>query len=84
MGAISVSIWDSGVVSGASTAALLGRGVPTFGAATIALGGRGPRGAVASGSGFRYGLFQAPVAQLDRVQDSESWGRRFKSCRVRQ
>ncbi len=25
----------------------------------------------------------APVAQLDRVQDSESWGHRFKSCRVR-
>lgn len=29
-------------------------------------------------------LAYAPVAQLDRVQDSESWGHRFKSCRVRQ
>jgi hypothetical protein len=26
----------------------------------------------------------APVAQLDRVPDSESGGHRFESCRVRQ
>ena len=39
---------------------------------------------VAAGRGFRYGHAHAPVAQLDRVQDSESWGHRFKSCRVRQ
>ena len=39
---------------------------------------------VAEAKRFRYGLSHAPVAQLDRVQDSESWGHRFKSCRVRQ
>ena len=27
---------------------------------------------------------KAPVAQLDRVLDSESRGRRFESCRARQ
>lgn len=42
------------------------------------------RGAVAGGRAFRYGLCNAPVAQLDRVPDSESGGHRFKSCRVRQ
>ena len=28
-------------------------------------------------------IFSAPVAQLDRVPDYESVGRRFESCRVR-
>lgn len=27
--------------------------------------------------------FYVPVAQLDRAQDSDSWGRRFESCRAR-
>ena len=30
------------------------------------------------------GLTDAPVAQLDRVLDSDSKGHRFESCRVRQ
>ncbi len=31
-----------------------------------------------------FQIFFAPVAQLDRVPDYESVGRRFESCRVRQ
>ncbi len=33
---------------------------------------------------FTISAFDAPVAQLDRVSDFESEGRKFESCRVHQ
>jgi hypothetical protein len=33
---------------------------------------------------WSHNRFQAPVAQMDRVQPSEGWGHRFESCRARQ
>ena len=33
---------------------------------------------------YKYAFNFAPVAQLDRVPDYESVGRRFESCRARQ